>query len=142
TSSPAAAIQALETKASGISAAAGEVTVTDDVAAIDEQGERSVLDLDLDDVAEIDDVVPGADASDVQPSDRERRRLRELIKQAVTLQGSKDPKLIAASEIVGELLEDGFRPIIFCRYIATAEYVAEHLADQLRRRFPEVKVAA
>lgn len=137
-SSPAAAMAALETKASGISTLDGDVTITDDVAAIDEQGERSVLDVDIEDAAEIDDVVPGADASDLQPSNRDRRLLRELIRQADALSGSKDPKLRAATDIIGELLDDGFRPIVFCRFIATAEYVAEHL----RKRFRNAEIAA
>ena len=137
-SSPAAAVAALETKASGVTARDGEVTVIEDLAAIDEQGERSVLDVDIEDAAEIDDVVPGADASDLLPTDRERRRLRELIRQAEGLAGSADPKLRKAGDILGGLLQDGFRPIVFCRYIATANYVAE----QLRRRFPDTEIAA
>ena len=39
-----------------------------------------------------------------------------------------------SSETVKELLLDGFNPIIFCRFIDTAEYVAEHLAEAPRRR--------
>lgn len=136
-SSPAAAIAALETKASGISAVDGQVTITDDVTAIDEQGERSVLDVDLEDASEIDDVVPGADATDLLARG-DRDRLRRLIRQAESLTGSKDPKLQAATEVIDELLTDGFRPIVFCRFIATAEYVAEHLGKKLR----DVEIAA
>jgi superfamily II DNA or RNA helicase len=138
-SSPAAAVAALQTKASGISTDSDDgAAVIDDVAAIDEQGQRSVLDVDIEDAAEIDDVVPGADTSDLQPSDHERRRLRELIRHAESLSGSNDPKLLQAMTVIGELLDDGFRPIVFCRYIATAEYVAA----QLRKRFRDTEVAA
>ncbi len=137
-SSPAAAIAALETKASGITTDDGQVAVAEDVGAIDEQGQRSVLDVDIEDAAEIDDVVPGADATDLQPTSRDRERLRKLIRQAESLAGKADPKLQQAAEIVGELLDANFRPIVFCRYIATAEYVAEHLG----KRFRDAEVAA
>jgi superfamily II DNA or RNA helicase len=137
-SSPAAAIAALETKAPGVSSVDGEISITEDERAINEQGQRSVLDVDIEDAAEIDDVVPGADASDLQPTDRDRRRLRDLIRQAEALSGSRDTKLQAAIDAIGELLDGGFRPIVFCRYIATAEYVAEHF----RKRFRHVEVAA
>ena len=33
--------------------------------------------------------------------------------------------------MVTELLLDGYNPIVFCRFIDTAEYVAEHLARRL-----------
>jgi superfamily II DNA or RNA helicase len=137
-SSPAAAIAALNTKASGITSENGQVTVTHDVGAIDEQGERSVLDIDLEDAAESDDVAPGADATDLQPTSRDRDRLRNLIRQAESIAGKNDPKLQSAARIVGEQLAEGFRPIVFCRFIATAEYVAEHLG----KRFKDVEVAA
>ncbi|MGH3281303.1 MAG: helicase-related protein, partial [Trebonia sp.] len=35
------------------------------------------------------------------------------------------------AEVVKELLLEGFNPIVFCRFIDTAEYVAEHLAHRL-----------
>ena len=40
---------------------------------------------------------------------------------------------------VTELLLEGFNPVVFCRFIDTAEYVAEHLARHLG---PEYAVAA
>ena len=137
-SSPAAAVAALQTKAAGITTSEDEVMVADSVAAIDEQGGRSVLDADPDEVADFDDVVPGADVSDLQPSDYERRRIRDLIRSAESLMGRGDQKLDAAAKILGELLEDGFRPIVFCRYISTADYVAAELG----KRFKNTEVIA
>ena len=131
-SSPSAAIAALKTKAPGITSEDGRVTIIDDDGAIDEQGERVVLDVDVEDAAEFDDVVPGADATDLRPTSRDRDRLRSLIRQAQALAGKGDPKLQQAAAIIGDLLDDGFRPIVFCRFIATAEYVAEHLGKQFR----------
>jgi hypothetical protein len=40
-------------------------------------------------------------------------------------------------ELIRELLQEGFHPIVWCRYVATAVYVADHL----RTVFPEVRVA-
>lgn len=138
TSSPAAAVAALQTKASGIIGENGSTSVIDDVDAINAQGERAVLDTDIEDAAEIDDVVPGADSTDLFAGTTNRRTLRDLITQADSLRGKNDPKLQKAIGIIDELLKDGYRPIVFCRYIATAEYVAEHL----RAKFRDVQVEA
>ncbi|MDZ7338046.1 MAG: DEAD/DEAH box helicase [candidate division KSB1 bacterium] len=62
----------------------------------------------------------------------ERHRLRELARRAAKLHGSThDTKLSAAIHIVQDLLRQGFNPILWCRYVATAEYVAEKLAEAL-----------
>src|SRR5699024_6855042 len=71
-------------------------------------------------------------------TDTERRKLRDLIRQAEALSGKNDRKLQGVAEMVGNLLDEDFRPIVFCRYIATAEYVA----DYLRSRFKGVEVGA
>ena len=42
-----------------------------------------------------------------------------------------DPKLQKATKLIRSLLDDGFNPIVFCAYIPTAEYVAEHLRSKL-----------
>ena len=42
-----------------------------------------------------------------------------------------DTKLIAATKAVEGLLAEGFHPIVFCRFIDTANYVADHLRAQL-----------
>ena len=48
-----------------------------------------------------------------------------MAREADKLQGNNDPKLLKAVEIVKKLVRDGHHPILFCRFIATAEYVAE-----------------
>ncbi len=55
------------------------------------------------------------------------------------LEGEQDAKLLKAVDLVRELLADGYRPILFCRFIPTADYVAR----ELRQRLPkDVEVAA
>lgn len=138
-SSPAAAAAALRTKASGIALRDNqETSELPDVEVIDEQGERTVLDVDVEDSGEGDDLVPGADTTDVLPADRDRRKLRELISQAEALTGRRDPKFQKVGDELEALLNDGFRPIVFCRYITTAEY----LGEQLAKRFWDTKVDA
>src|SRR5919201_5487973 len=111
----------------------------DDVAELDALGERAVLDLETSDAADADDTVPGADASEAAvPGESERRRLRAFARAADTRRGEKDAKLMGVVPIVKDLVGDGFRPILYCRYIATAEY----LADELRRRVRDVEVVA
>lgn len=131
-SSPTAAIAALATRV-------GDLSASDNVAELDALGERAVLDLDTSDAADADDTVPGADASEAEaPGESERRRLRDFTRAAEALKGSKDAKLVGVVPIVTDLLADGFRPILYCRYIATAEY----LADELRRRLSGTEVVA
>ena len=56
----------------------------------------------------------------------------EMAKLADSLCGDKDAKLAIAVTTIKELLRDGFSPIIFCRFIATAEYLAAALRERLR----------
>src|SRR5690606_2961042 len=101
-SSPAAAAQALRTRM-GLGAEADE-----------ELAER-VFDGSAEDLPE-DDVEPGADSGDP--------RLAELVQAAQHLAGDRsDPKLALLLQHVDALVKDGFSPVIFCRYVATAHYV-------------------
>lgn len=136
TSSPAAAAMTLRTRAGGL---VDEGGATLNIAALDDLGSRAVLDLDTSDAAEGDDVVPGADTvEDGSPETAERRRLRTLANEAEALAGDKDRKLVGAVTIIRGLIEESFRPVVYCRYIATAEYVAA----ELRRRLRDVTVEA
>ena len=72
-------------------------------------------------------------ASDLEPPGQvqDASRLQALIASAQRLSGqSGDPKLAALIQHVGQLLRDGYHPVVFCRYIATAHYVATHLKAQ------------
>lgn len=128
-SSPRAAAETLRSRARF----ADESLTPDEV---EDMGRRTVLDAIDDESAEGTDIVPGADteaAADSEPSaSATRRRLRELAREAEQLIGS-DPKLTRGLALVKDLLRRGRNPIVFCRYIATAEYVAEALRDELDR---------
>ena len=84
------------------------------------------------------------DAQEQDPSwsDTDRRTLRDFAKRAGKLRGKQDEKLATATEAVGELLADGFSPIVWCRYIATSEYVAEELQRRLEKKHKGLRVVS
>ena len=73
-------------------------------------------------------------ADDVEPPvGGDSPALARLIAQAESLAGqSGDPKLRTASLHVAELVAEGFNVVVFCRFIATAHYVARHLRESLK----------
>lgn len=127
-SSPAAAMATLRTRA--IDANTPEEA--------DAQGRRSVLDLVEDDSTEGADVAPAG--ADEEPGEQNEaaRRLMAMANAAEALHGTKDNKLKKAVALVEGLIANGFRPIVFCRFIPTAEYIAA----ELRKKLKGVTVAA
>ena len=135
-SSPAAAEQTLRNRSDLKDAESTEVA--DAVA-----GPR-VFDVDLDDTGEGEDTTLGADTSGDQNADvYARRRLRAFANEAAALRGVRgDAKLKRAIAIINALVADGYHPIIFCRYIPTADYLAEHLTVALAKSHPTAQVEA
>jgi len=59
--------------------------------------------------------------------------LAALIADAEHLAGQAgDPKLKLLTDHLAQLVADGFNPVVFCRYIATAHYVGRHLDGRFR----------
>lgn len=128
-SSPAAAAETLKVRA-----AVGAARTADEAESI---GRRAVLELTDDEANEGLDAVPGSvlDDDDADAGTRTgSRKLNEFAARAAALAGpAHDTKLAFLIDEVKGLLGDGYDPIVFCRYIPTAEYVAEHLAEELGR---------
>ncbi|MGB8983471.1 MAG: helicase-related protein, partial [Anaerolineales bacterium] len=123
-SSPAAAAATLRNRA----ATAEAETVQE----ADEIGKRTILDMMEDESAEGMDIVPGSDiGGEEEEAVSNRRKLLDMARAADSLCGEKDNKLNKAIKLVSELIKDGYRPILFCRFIPTAEYVAEALRKAL-----------
>ena len=122
-SSPAAAAATLRNRSSS---AEGET-----VEQVDEEGRRAVLDLDNENAEGI-DVIPGSDAGD--DDQRQRRRLARLARQAEALSVGQDVKLKQALRLVQRFLDDGYAPILFCRFIPTVDYVAAFLRKKLEKK--------
>ena len=121
-SSPRAAAQTLATRSAALGAeTAGEA---------DALGRSAVLDLADDETLESVDAAPGADSS-TEAGTPQQRKLRGFLKRAQALEGAADRKLDAITTQVKALLADAYAPIVFCRFIDTAEYVAEHLTKRL-----------
>lgn len=123
-SSPAAALNALRTRLLG---AQGEATATDATSLEEFEAQASDRVLDgTDDALSMDDIEPGAQTEDTH-------RLQALMASAAALAGQQnDPKLAKLQEHLAVLLKDGFQPVVFCRYIATAHYLAAALQDTFR----------
>lgn len=120
-SSPRAAAQTLRTRSASAQATTAEEA--------DLLGRPLTHDLADDENLEGLDAAPGADSGTAQA------RLAALADRAEQLEGAEaDRKLAALTKQLKALLKDGYHPIVFCRYIPTAEYVAEHLADTLGRK--------
>lgn len=131
-SSPAAAAATLRNRAAPAD--------TESVAEADEVGRRTVLDLMEEEAAEGVDVTPGSQVEGEQAANASRRRLLELAEEAERLKGAKDQKLTMLVGLLKEQLGAGHAPIVFCRFIDTAEYVAEELCSRLPRGVEVVAV--
>ncbi|MER7533821.1 DEAD/DEAH box helicase [Streptomyces sp. NPDC097704] len=120
-SSPRAAAQTLRTRSAAAAAASAEEA--------DRFGAPLTRDAADSDSLEGMDVAPGAE------TDEAGARLAELAERAAALEGPDgDFKLKALVKHLKALLADGYHPIVFCRYIPTAEYVAAHLDGKLGRK--------
>lgn len=121
-SSPAAAAATLRTRAATL-----DTTTNQEADAI---GRRTVFDLTDDVSSEAIDLPAGSDAEAVEDEQaRHRRQLREMARMAEALEGDGDAKLSGAIRLASSLLRQGFQPIIFCRFVQTAEYVAHALRE-------------
>ncbi|TWF75630.1 SNF2 domain-containing protein [Pseudonocardia hierapolitana] len=120
-SSPRAAAQTLRTRSAAAIAATAEEA--------DQLGAPLTRDSSDSDTLEGFDVAPGAETDDAGA------RLAELADRAEKLEGpAEDKKLATLVKHLKDLLAEGYHPIVFCRYIPTAEYVADHLEGKLGRK--------
>ncbi|MCH7688942.1 MAG: SWF/SNF helicase family protein, partial [Planctomycetes bacterium] len=110
--------------------AAAATAVAEDDADVEELGRRAVLDEDELEITEVFDMTPGGNPSEEDKQTSER--LKRLAREAEKLFGKSDEKLQKAIKLTKELVKSGYNPILFCRFIDTAEYVASHLRDALK----------
>ena len=133
-SSPAAASLALRTR---LQAAEGGETEQAQVADLDQAAGETVMDEAADDSLTLNESVPAGTVE--APEDV--AALRQLIARADALRGPKqDPKLKALIDEVRQLIPAGFKPVVFCRYIATAHYAGEELKAALPKEDTHVDV--
>jgi superfamily II DNA/RNA helicase len=60
------------------------------------------------------------------------------VAQAEGLTKEADPKLESVAKLLKPLIANGARPVVFCRFIATAD----HVAQALRKVFPKLRIEA
>ena len=121
-SSPAAAAATLRNRAA--------TAVAEDDEDVEELGRRAVLDQEELEITEVFDMTPGGNPSEEDKQTSER--LKRLAREAEKLFGKPDEKLQKAIKLTKELVKGGYNPILFCRFIDTAEYVATHVRDALK----------
>lgn len=114
----------------GSSSAAALSALRNRMATESDRLEPKIYDDDGDDEDAV-DLEPGA-AFDVDP------KLLALMKRAEELVGVPDPKMTALIDALAPLIKKGANPVVFCRYLATAE----HVRDGLRKAFPKLTIEA
>lgn len=119
-SSPAAAINALRNRLSGV---------------VDEEAMQPVVFDEDEGLLDQGDVEPGTASDNAE----ERGELTELIAIAESLdrRRGEDPKVARLLKVLKGLLQEGAKPVIFCRFIATAEA----LGEEIKRAWPKADVA-
>lgn len=134
-SSPAAAVQSLQKRIERLEMVESQSTAPESAGEIEETADESRV-LDFED-SESSDIAPNVDALG------DRLAALELIKEEAERLATRtdDPKLVCLVRLLEHDLlkgEDAKRPIVFCRYIETAKYVA----DRLRKKFSDYTVTA
>jgi superfamily II DNA or RNA helicase len=130
-SSPAAAVAALANR--------------HDKLAIEEEEPdfRSFIFESSEDRTDDDQPTPPLESAAAILNDGDRGRLLELGRMAGKLTfHADDTKLAECANLVSRLLKEGSHPIVWCRYIATADYLAEGLRKALARAHPNIRVVA
>jgi superfamily II DNA or RNA helicase len=119
-SSPAAAVAALETRHANL------------VETEDEPDFRTSIFESSDDRTDDDQPTLPIESAESTLAESDRRRLRELARLALSLMNTADDtKIVRCTELIKSLIREKFNPIVWCRYVATAEYIGKHLRDSL-----------
>jgi superfamily II DNA or RNA helicase len=129
-SSPAAAATVLDARADRMAEEGAQEETQDE---IDRAYRPQVLDVLGDE--EAGDYAPTGPLEDTSAdwTDPERRRLLRFRDAARSLDGPKaDRKLQALIEALKSLLNEGYHPIVFCRFIPTANYLERWLSAELK----------
>ncbi|MGJ5630117.1 helicase-related protein [Nostoc sp. CALU 1950] len=121
---------------------------------VSKSGDRLLADLDEDLMSSyVHDPTEQEQAVDASPTlvieqgqqsykDADKRKLKAFVQAAEKLQGGKDQKLQSCIATVESFLKDEMNPIVWCRYIATANYVADALRQKLEKKGSQIRVIA
>ncbi len=132
-SSPAAALLALRTRLHATENKSEQAKIDN----LDKMAKEVVMDETAEDSLSLSDGIPAGAIESPEDADT----LRQLIERANALRGpDQDPKLQILCDKVQQLVESGYRPVIFCRFISTAYYVGEELKKLLPENKTRVEV--
>lgn len=108
---------------------------------ITEESNYSSYIFDPTDIENVEDVVPTHVVENVEQilSEREKQKLKSFYRRIDSLI-DRDTKISKAEEKIRELLNEGYHPIIYCRFIQTAKYVAEELQKRLKNDFNDIHI--
>lgn len=119
-SSPAAGIEMLRNRMN---------KAADETPEEESEGANPILD---EDYSTAKDFTPTAILDRTDWTSTEQRKLAELAGKLSGLHGVKlDHKALKAVEIVRQWLKEGYHPVIFCRFIATANYLGAVLQQEM-----------
>jgi superfamily II DNA or RNA helicase len=135
-SSPAAGVRMLSTRLENLAVAAqesGDLPLLDTMETVAENPVGDHEDLAAADIAPT-QLVEGSDWTDHQ-----RKQLRDFSQRLEQFKGEKfDAKLANLATILEDWIDAGFNPVVFCRYIPTANYLGEYLRPLLEKRCPKL----
>jgi len=136
-SSPAAGIEMLNTRMSNLASAATDGIGVQDNSSVESE-ENPVRDTEFGFEG---DYSPTQVIQRNEWTDYQRQQLRSFAQQLEQLGNIQDDNKLSSTElIIEDWLNEGFNPVIFCRYIATANYVGEKLAASLKSKFTKLDI--
>jgi hypothetical protein len=87
------------------------------------------------------DFTPGETRDRTTWSDPQKRQFSTFARELSELTGPRyDAKLNAAAQTLSSWLREGFQPVVFCRYLATARYLGEQLGPLLASKFKDLRI--
>jgi len=112
--------------------------LTDEELSLLEDSDNPVIDQDY---GQDNDVAPISVIEKTEFKDSQTRKLRDMAKQLENLANfSEDKKIETALNVIKKWLKEGYNPVIFCRYIATAKYVGKMLKPFLEKEFKKINI--
>jgi superfamily II DNA or RNA helicase len=135
-SSPAAGVTMLTTRLDKLGTAAGDTDESAASAGPDAPDENPVADTDETALA---DTTPTQLVESGDWTDSQKRQLRDFAKRLEALTGAThDAKLKNLADLVDGWLSKGINPVVFCRFIPTANYLGEQLKPLLAKKHSKV----
>ena len=138
-SSPASAEATLKARLGRLAEQQGDTLTASDS---DSLFAQYVLDLGEQEAAQDFDPTQVVEEGEGQMATGEKQKLQSFVRRARGLQGENDPKVALVYQEVAALIKDGYQPIIYCRYIATAEYLATELKRRFGKQYSDLQIIA